>query len=119
MVGRSLAVAALALGLSARQADAHGAVTIPMPREAIDGDTAPWNGKVPWPIPFGASSPCPSSELKAHQLTDLVRADKPNWCAHPSAAAAGNPAQPDRRERPGLLLYVHTHAHHQRLVGRA
>ena len=59
MVGRSLAVAALALGLSARQADAHGAVTIPMPREAIDGDTAPWNGKVPWPIPFGASSSAP------------------------------------------------------------
>lgn len=40
-----------------RDADAHGAVTIPPCREAIDGDTAPWNGKVPWPIPF----------------------DKPNW----------------------------------------
>ena len=89
MVGRSLAVAALALGLSARQADAHGAVTIPMPREAIDGDTAPWNGKVPWPIPFGASSPCPSSGQRAHQLTELARADNPNWCAHPSAEAAG------------------------------
>ena len=48
-------------------ADAHGAVTIPPPREAIDGDTAPWNGDVPWPIPF----------------------DKPNWCAHPSAERAG------------------------------
>ena len=57
MVGRALIIAALALGLSAQQADAHGAVTIPKPREAIDGDTAPWNGKVPWPIPFGASSP--------------------------------------------------------------
>ena len=67
----------------------HGAVTIPPSRNAIDGDVAPWSGAVPWPIPFGASSPCPSSELKAHQLTDLVRADKPNWCAHPSAAAAG------------------------------
>ena len=43
MVGRALnVVAALALGLSARKADAHGAVTIPKPREAIDGDTAPW-----------------------------------------------------------------------------
>ena len=72
MVGRALIIAALALGLSAQQADAHGAVTIPKPREAIDGDTAPWNGKVPWPIPFGASSP--SSGLRAHQLTELVRA---------------------------------------------
>ena len=50
-----------------RNAAAHGAVTIPPPREAIDGDTAPWNGAVPWPIPF----------------------DKPNWCAHPSAERAG------------------------------
>ena len=49
------------------KAEAHGAVTIPPPREAIDGDTAPWNGDVPWPIPF----------------------DKPNWCAHPSAERAG------------------------------
>ena len=50
-----------------RNAAAHGAVTIPPPREAIDGDTAPWNGAVPWPIPF----------------------DTPNWCAHPSAERAG------------------------------
>ena len=131
MVGRALIIAALALGLSARQADAHGAVTIPMPREAIDGDTAPWNGKVPWPIPFGASSPrssvlvlplpapchrvhgardgsavlpslrctsavCPSLLLPLPLLLESssanrvgAGADNPNWCAHPSAEAAG------------------------------
>ena len=50
-----------------RGATAHGAVTIPPPREAIDGSLAPWNGSVPWPIPF----------------------DNPNWCAHPSASMAG------------------------------
>ena len=50
-----------------RRTAAHGAVTIPPPRERVDGDTAPWNGDVPWPIPF----------------------DKPNWCAHPSAERAG------------------------------
>ena len=49
----------------------HGAVTIPPPRQAVDGSLAPWNGKVPWPIPF----------------------DHPNWCAHPSAGAAGKDAR--------------------------
>ena len=49
-------------------ARSHGAVTHPPPREAVDGaSTAPWNGSVPWPIPF----------------------DSPNWCAHPSASMAG------------------------------
>ena len=46
----------------------HGAVTHPRPRNAIDSDTHPWNGHVPWPIPF----------------------DKPNWCAFASAEAARN-----------------------------
>lgn len=61
----SLAVAALLVMVE--HANAHGAVTIPKPRNAIDGDQAPWAGKVPWPIPF----------------------DNPNWCAHPSADMAG------------------------------
>ena len=53
--------ALLCLGLlSAERADAHGAVTHPRPRNAIDGNQAPWGGKVPWPIPFGAA---PSSIL--------------------------------------------------------
>ena len=44
----------------------HGAVTFPPPRNAIDADTAPWNGSVPaLPIPFEF------------------------WCPTPSAAAAG------------------------------
>jgi hypothetical protein len=43
----------------------HGAVTIPKPRQAIDGTIAPWNGSVPDPVPFTA----------------------PNWCAIPSAAS--------------------------------
>ena len=80
MVGRALAVVALVLGLSDGKVEAHGAVTSPKPREAIDGDTAPWNGKVPWPIPFGASSP--SSGLRAHQLTELVRAQTIRTGAH-------------------------------------
>jgi len=45
-------------------AAAHGAVTIPKPRQAVDGTLAPWNGSVPaYPIPF----------------------DTPNWCESPSA----------------------------------
>lgn len=48
-------------------ADAHGAVTIPKPRNSVDGDEPPYNGSVPWPIPF----------------------DAPNWCAHPSSSMAG------------------------------
>eukprot|EP01048_Picozoa_sp_COSAG05_P030115 COSAG05_NODE_10284_length_573_cov_2.248945_1_plen_123_part_01 len=62
----TLTVAA-AVAAAVGQADAHGAVTIPMPRNSVDGDTAPYNGTVPWPIPF----------------------DNPNWCAHPSASMAG------------------------------
>ena len=30
----------------------HGSVSIPQPRQAIDGDVAPWNGTVPQAIPF-------------------------------------------------------------------
>lgn len=62
MMRFALASSAL-LGL----ADAHGAVTSPKPRNSIDGDLPPYNGAVPWPIPF----------------------DAPNWCAHPSAAMHG------------------------------
>lgn len=40
----------------------HGAVTHPRPRQAIDGNLAPWNGQVPDPVPF----------------------NDPNWCAFPS-----------------------------------
>lgn len=48
-------------------ADAHGAVTHPKPRQAIDSSLAPWNGSVPaYPIPF----------------------DSPNWCEAPSAHTA-------------------------------
>lgn len=67
----ALVTAAAAAAVLFATADAHGAVTIPRPREAIDGDIAPWNGQVPWPIPF----------------------DNPNWCArtgvHPSAERVG------------------------------
>ena len=46
--------------------DGHGAVTIPKPRQAVDGALAPWNGSVPaYPIPF----------------------DNPNWCESPSHKA--------------------------------
>lgn len=30
----------------------HGAVTIPKPRQAVDGGVHPWNGTVPGPMPF-------------------------------------------------------------------
>ena len=53
MMGSLKALLCIGL-LSVERADAHGAVTIPKPRNAIDGDQAPWSGKVPWPIPFGA-----------------------------------------------------------------
>jgi hypothetical protein len=45
----------------------HGSMTIPKPRNTVDGDTAPWNGTVPWPQPF----------------------DNPNMCATPSADMHG------------------------------
>lgn len=49
---------------STKGAAAHGAVTIPPPRQSIDGNLAPWSGPVPaYPLPF----------------------DAPNWCASPSA----------------------------------
>jgi hypothetical protein len=45
-------------------ADAHGAVTHPKPRQAVDSSLAPWNGSVPaYPIPFGAH---PSTPPRAH-----------------------------------------------------
>ena len=34
------------LGLGAQSAAAHGAMTIPKPRNSIDGDLPPYNGKV-------------------------------------------------------------------------
>mmetsp|Transcript_20430 Transcript_20430/g.53178 ORF Transcript_20430/g.53178 Transcript_20430/m.53178 type:complete len:419 (-) Transcript_20430:197-1453(-) len=44
----------------------HGSMTIPRPRNAIDGTVAPWNGTVPaYPIPF----------------------DFPTWCATPDASS--------------------------------
>ena len=33
-------------------ADAHGAMTQPKSRNAIDGQVAPWNGSVPESVPF-------------------------------------------------------------------
>lgn len=57
---------ALLVGAMATAVNAHGAVTIPKPRQAVDGTLAPWNGSVPqYPIPF----------------------DSPNWCESPSHAA--------------------------------
>jgi hypothetical protein len=66
--------ATLALVLVA-SVDAHGAVTIPPPRQALDADLAPWSGAVPSPIPFGEGSD--GSQF---------------WCASPSASAAGGPS---------------------------
>lgn len=43
----------------------HSAVVIPRPRQALDGVLAPWNGTVPFPVPFDW------------------------WCATPSADAVG------------------------------
>ena len=44
---------------------AHGAVTIPPPRNAIDADLPPWNLTVPeLPIPFEFWCPSPSAERK-------------------------------------------------------
>ena len=34
------------LGLGAQPAAAHGAMTIPKPRNSVDGDLPPYNGKV-------------------------------------------------------------------------
>ena len=34
------------------RASAHGAVTHPPPRNALDADVAPWNGTVPTEMPF-------------------------------------------------------------------
>ena len=48
---RRLISAAIVLG-SAAMVSSHGAVTIPPPRQAVDGKNAPWNGDVPDNIPF-------------------------------------------------------------------
>lgn len=53
----------LVLGLAAGCL-AHGAVTFPPPRQAVDGSLAPWNGTVPFPVPFEF------------------------WCASPSASSS-------------------------------
>jgi hypothetical protein len=48
-MGRRLAItAALALELCARQVAGHGAMTFPRPRNALDGDLAPWTN---WSYP--------------------------------------------------------------------
>ncbi|KAH8062568.1 hypothetical protein JL722_3490 [Aureococcus anophagefferens] len=62
-MGRQSSPALLLVAGWLRSVAAHGAVTHPKPRQAIDGSLAPWNGSVPDPVPF----------------------DTPNWCAHESA----------------------------------
>jgi hypothetical protein len=62
----------LLLALAA-EVSAHGAVTFPPPRNAIDADFAPWNLTVPaLPIPFEFWCPSPSAEAAGknrHNLT--------------------------------------------------
>ena len=51
-----------ALALMVGKVSAHGMMSFPPPRNALDRVLAPWNGTVPaFPIPF----------------------DHPNWCAAP------------------------------------
>jgi hypothetical protein len=68
-----LFVLSLVVGLLATEASAHGAVTFPPPRNAIDADMAPWNGSVPnLPLPFEFMCPSPSAEAvgtNPHNLT--------------------------------------------------
>ena len=63
----ALALPLLLLGSCAHQGDAHGAVTIPAPRQAVDGSLPPWNGQVPWPIRTTAPH-CPAG-ARAHGRT--------------------------------------------------
>jgi len=51
------------LAVGASRVRAHGAVTWPPPRNAVDSDTAPWSDGVPAPVPFQP------------------------WCAFPNASA--------------------------------
>ncbi len=53
------------LATAAVAVNAHGAVTFPPPRNAIDSDEEPWASPVPTPVPFEP------------------------WCPYPSEAAAG------------------------------
>ena len=55
---RLLAVLAV---LSPRAANAHGAITWPPPRNAIDSNEAPWSGGVPSHVPFEFYCPFPNS----------------------------------------------------------
>ena len=52
----------LLLGVAAMlpTGDAHSAMTIPQPRNAVDSDEQPWGGKVPHPLPFEPWCPIPS-----------------------------------------------------------
>lgn len=65
---RALAAAALA-GAAA----GHGAVSFPRPRQAIDGNVAPWNGTVPaYPIPFMFWCATPDAgSTQPHNLTGV------------------------------------------------
>ena len=51
-MGRHSSPALLLVAGWLRSVAAHGAVTHPKPRQAIDGSLAPWNGSVPDPVPF-------------------------------------------------------------------
>ena len=90
--------ATLALVLVA-SVDAHGAVTIPPPRQALDADLAPWSGAVPSPIPFGEGSD--GSQF---------------WCASPSASAAGGPSALNLTGQSGQACYWFSVSDEQQLL---
>jgi hypothetical protein len=71
---------------------AHGAVTRPPPRNALDADLPPWNGPVPSPLPFGERGVWTPAKVDF-------------WCASPSAAAAGGPSALNLTGQSGQACY--------------
>ena len=73
----------------------HGSMTIPKPRNTVDGDTAPWNGTVSRPsvvlISCGGAPVSSDSNYAGavRQVPWPQPFDTPNWCSTPSAEMHG------------------------------
>ena len=66
------AASVLAAALAAVAADAHGAVTVPRPRNSVDSWLAPWNATMPAKIPFDPWCPFPSADAPGRDARNLT-----------------------------------------------
>mmetsp|Transcript_31562 Transcript_31562/g.87000 ORF Transcript_31562/g.87000 Transcript_31562/m.87000 type:complete len:412 (+) Transcript_31562:58-1293(+) len=66
-----LAHAGVPLALFTVRASGHSALTIPKPREAVDGNEKPWGGDVPHRVPFEPWCPFPSHQAAGHDKRNI------------------------------------------------